>query len=63
MSTYREKGLNNVGLDGAERLVFDDNEYLLLFLKVDEVTKPGFLGKSVGRRQDINTFTSYICAC
>lgn len=48
MESYREKGLNNVCLDGAERLVFDDNEDLLLFFQVDEVTKPGFLGKSVG---------------
>lgn len=44
---YREKGLNDVCLDGAERLVFDDNEDLLLFFQVDEVTKPGFFGKSV----------------
>lgn len=46
-NAYREKGLNNVGLDGAERLVFDDNEDLLLFFQVDEVTKPGFFGKPV----------------
>lgn len=45
-SVYREKGLNDVCLDGAERLVFDDNEDLLLFFQVDKVTKPGFLGKS-----------------
>lgn len=44
---YREKGLNNVCLDGAERFVSDDNEDLLLFFQVDEVTKPGFFGKSV----------------
>lgn len=48
MSVYREKGLNDVRLDGAERLVFDDDEDLLLFFQVDEVTKPGFFGKSVG---------------
>lgn len=47
-SLYREKGLNDVRLDGAERLVFDDNEDLLLFFQVDEVTEPGFLGKSKG---------------
>lgn len=46
-NAYREKGLNNVCLDGAERLVFDDDEDLLLFFQVDKVTKPGFLGKSV----------------
>ena len=48
---YREKGLNNVCLDGAERLVFDDNEDLLFFLQVDEVTEPGFFGKSVGKEE------------
>lgn len=41
--------MNDVCLDGAERLVFDDNEDLLFFFQVDEVTKPGFLGKSVGK--------------
>lgn len=51
---YREKGLNNVCLDGAERLVFDDDEDLLLFFQVDEVTKPGFLGKSVGMDKKTN---------
>lgn len=45
---YREKGLNDVCLDGAERLVSDDDEDLLLFFQVDEVTKPGFFGKSDG---------------
>lgn len=44
---YREKGLNDVCLDRAERFVFDDDEDLLLFFQVDEVTKPGFFGKSV----------------
>ena len=44
---YREEGLNDVRFDGAERLVFDNNEDLLLFFQVDEVTKPGFFGKSV----------------
>lgn len=48
-SAYREEGLNDVRLDGAERLVFDDDEDLLLFFQVDEVTKPGFFGKSVGK--------------
>lgn len=38
--------MNDVSLDGAERLVFDDNEDLLLLLQVDEITKPGLLGKS-----------------
>lgn len=47
MRVYRKKGLNDVGLNRAERFVFDDNEDLLLLLQVDEVTEPGFLGKSV----------------
>lgn len=37
---YREEGLNDVGLDGAEGLVFDDDEDLLLFFQVYEVTEP-----------------------
>lgn len=37
---YREEGLDDVGLDGAEGLVFDDDEDLLLFLQVDEVAEP-----------------------
>lgn len=44
---YRKKGLNDVCLDRAERFVSDDDEDLLLLLQVDEVTEPGFLGKSV----------------
>lgn len=51
-SAYREKGLDDVCLDGAERLVFDDNEDLLLFFQVDEVTKPGFFGKSVKKNNN-----------
>ena len=39
--------MNDVCLDGAEGLVFDYNKDLLLFFQVDEVTKPGFFGKSV----------------
>lgn len=48
-AAYREEGLNDVGLDGAERFVSDDDEDLLLFLQVDEVTEPGFLGEPVPR--------------
>lgn len=47
MRVYRKKGLNDVCLDRAERFVSDDDEDLLLLLQVDEVTEPGFLGKSV----------------
>lgn len=46
-SAYREEGLNDVRLDGAEGLVFDDDEDLLLFFQVYEVTEPRLLGKSV----------------
>lgn len=46
-SAYREEGLNDVCLDGAEGLVFDDDEDLFLFFQVYEVTEPRFLGKSV----------------
>lgn len=44
---YREEGVNDVCLDGAEGLVFDDDEDLLLFFQVYEVTEPRFLGKPV----------------
>lgn len=60
---YREEGLNDVGLDGAERLISDDDEDLLLFFQVDEVTKPGFFGKSAeekkGRKKNKTIFTSF----
>ncbi len=62
-SVYREKGLNDVCLDGAERLVFDDNEDLLLFFQVDEVTKPGFFGKSVGKDEKKKKIISLYCYC
>lgn len=39
-SSYREEGVNDVCFDGAERLVSDHHKDLLLFLQVDEVTKP-----------------------
>ena len=48
--------MDDVGLDGAERLVFDDDEDLLLLLQVDEVTEPGFFGKSVKRRTNVSQF-------
>lgn len=60
---YREKGLNDVCLDGAERLVFDDNEDLLLFFQVDEVTKPGFFGKSVGKDEKEKTVSCIVLCC
>ena len=44
---YREEGVDDVGLDGAQRLVSDHDEDLLLFLQADEVTEPRLLGKSV----------------
>lgn len=53
---YREKGLNDVGLDGAERFISDDDEDLLLFFQVDEVTKPGFFGKSAEKKREKEMF-------
>lgn len=44
--------MNNVCLDGAERFVFDNNEDLLFFFQVDEVTKPGFFGKSARKEKN-----------
>lgn len=55
--------MNDVCLDGAERLVFDDNEDLLLFLQVDEVTKPGFFGKSVGKDKNKNSLSAVSLYC
>lgn len=45
-TTHREEGVNDVGLDGAERFVSDHDEDLLLLLQVDEVTEPRLLGQS-----------------
>ena len=38
--------MDDVGLDGAERLVSDHHEDLLLFLQADEVTEPRLLRQS-----------------
>lgn len=38
--------MDDVGLDGAEWLVLDQNKDLLLFLQADEVTEPGPLSQS-----------------
>lgn len=46
---HREKGLDDVSLDGAEGFVSDQNEDLLLLLQTDEVSKPGPLGQSANR--------------
>lgn len=56
VGAYREEGLNDVRLDGAERFVSDDDEDLLLFLKVDEVTEPGFLGEPAPRDEEKEKF-------
>lgn len=58
---YREKGLNDVCLDWAERFVFDDNEDLFLFFQVDEVTKPGFFGKSVRKEKTFSRIKAQCC--
>lgn len=41
--TYREEGVDDVRLYGAERFVSDHDEDLLLLLQVDEVTEPRLL--------------------
>ena len=41
--THREEGVDDVSLDGAERLVSDDHEDLLLLLQADEVAEPRLL--------------------
>ena len=48
---HRQEGVDDVGFDGAQRLVLDDQEDLLLLLQVDEVPKPGLFGEpGAGRR-------------
>lgn len=42
---HRQEGVNNVGFDGAQGLVLDNHEDLLLLLQVDEVPKPRLLGE------------------
>lgn len=39
--------MDDVGLDGAERLVSNHNKDLLLFLQADEITEPRLLRQSV----------------
>ena len=41
--THREECVHDVSLDGAERLVSDDHEDLLLLLQADEVAEPRLL--------------------
>lgn len=64
---YGEEGVNDVGLDGAERFVPDHDEDLLLFLQVDEVSEPGLLGQPAGedgvRLQDGSRGYSVYCVC
>lgn len=45
---HRQEGVDDVGLDGAQRLVLDDHEDLLLLLQADEVPEPGLLGQPGG---------------
>ena len=47
--THREEGVDDVSLDGAERLVSDHHKDLLLLLQADEVTKPRPLGQSADK--------------
>lgn len=42
---HRQEGVDDVRFDGAQGLVLDDHEDLLLLLQVDEVPKPGLLGE------------------
>lgn len=52
--THRQEGVDDVGLDGAERLVSDQNEDLLVFLQADEVTEPGPLSQSAGETENFS---------
>jgi len=48
--SYREEGVDDVGLYGAERFVSDHDEDLLLLLQVDEVPKPRLLSQSARKK-------------
>lgn len=50
--THREKGMDDVRLDGAERLVSNHNKDLLFFLQADEVTEPGLLGQPAKKKKN-----------
>lgn len=63
--THREKGVDDVGLDGAERLVLNQNKDLLLFLQADEVTEPRPLSQPANEQvsDQLNSIhTSHISA-
>jgi len=45
--------VDDVRLDGAERLVLNHDEDLLLFLQADEVAEPGLLRQPASERVDV----------
>lgn len=45
---HRQEGVDDVGFDGAQRLVLDDREDLFLLLQADEVPEPGPFGEPGG---------------
>ena len=42
---YREEGVDEVGLDGGERLALDDHRVALVLLSGHEAAEPGPLGQ------------------
>jgi len=51
LQTYREKGMDNICFDGAQRLVPNHHKDLLLLFKVNKISKPRFFGKSVKKKK------------
>lgn len=52
-AAHREEGVDNVCLYGAQRLVSDHNEDLLLLFQINEVTEPGLLCQSAQRHNTL----------
>lgn len=59
LETYREKGMDNICFDGAQRLVPNHHKDLLLLFEVNKISKPRFFGKSVRRKTGVNKTKQY----
>lgn len=58
---HRQEGMDDVGFDGAQGLVLDDQEDLLLLLEADEVPEPGLLGQPAGWSEGLLTPQGQVC--
>ena len=57
--SYREEGMNDVCFDGAQGLVSDHHEDLLLLLQADEVTEPRLLSQPKKARNTVSTINTW----